>query len=174
MPHFLDTKTTEAELARAFDAVHRALHATRCGSVGVRFPNANDATLGGVIRLFFFDEQAMPKLIKTLHDAGLPMTAIAESLQTTRFERVSRVQASSNVERLMRRAMCRHQVSAEEARQRYEGVAAHRLALPSIVVNSRSTKQRFRLFVLRQHADAEARGGFSTYGLSNIATVPVF
>ncbi|MGD9945544.1 MAG: type I-F CRISPR-associated endoribonuclease Cas6/Csy4, partial [Burkholderiaceae bacterium] len=91
------------------------------------------------------------------------------------FRVVSRVQAHSSAERMRRRLMKRHDIDHERARQQIPDSAAKQLDLPYLDIRSQSTGQRFRLFVrqgpIRETAEA---GVFSSYGLSDRATVPWF
>jgi CRISPR-associated endonuclease Csy4 len=100
------------------------------------------------------------------------VTVVPESVQ---YRSVSRLQVKSNAERLRRRLMQRHSLTAEEARQRIPDTVERSLNLPFISLRSQSTGQSFRLFIqhgpLRQTAEA---GDFNAYGLSSGATIPWF
>ncbi len=88
--------------------------------------------------------------------------------------RLERVQAKSGVERLRRRAMRRHGLSAEEAVQRLPDGIGEQLRLPGLNLRSSSTGQSFRLFLRMRPAEQETSGAFNRFGLSATATVPWF
>jgi CRISPR-associated endonuclease Csy4 len=88
---------------------------------------------------------------------------------------VSRVQAKSSPERLRRRQMRRHGLTAEQAQERIPDNAAEMLNLPFLTLRSQSTGQTFRLFIRLGPEQATAvPGEFGAYGLSPQTTVPWF
>lgn len=69
----------------------------------------------------------------------------------------------------------RHDISEEAARQCLSVAAERKISLPFVQVNSRSSGQRFALFI--EHGgplDEPTVGRFNHYGLSREATVPWF
>lgn len=88
---------------------------------------------------------------------------------------VRRVQAKSSPERLRRRLMVRKSIDAEAARAAIPDTAAELLELPYIEIASRSTGQRFKLFIEHlKPVPTAIPGPFGTYGLGTDATVPWF
>lgn len=161
----------------AFGRLHRALAALAPSGVGVSFPAASRPgafsavhTLGNVIRLHG-DPPALAGLLATPWSTNLadhltislvrPVPEGAEPI------RLVRVQPKSNTERLLRRAMKRHHLTLETARERYAEHRPERVALPYLSVRSASTNQSFRLYVNQRPAAAPCVGTFSAYGLSS-------
>jgi CRISPR-associated endonuclease Csy4 len=163
-----------------FSRVHQALAAHRAESVGISFPDweRNGGTLGARLRLHGkvgdLEKVLEPGWMAGMQDHAL-VSAIAQVPAHARHRVVRRVQAKSNPERERRRLMLRKNISVEAARQIIPDSAAKRLSLPYIVLTSRSTGQKFRLFVehlpIQEHA---IEGRFGAYGLSPSATVPWF
>jgi CRISPR-associated endonuclease Csy4 len=163
-----------------FNRVHQALAAHCAANIGISFPDweQNGVTLGARLRLHGKGAD-LEKIIQPGWVAGLQdhatFGAIAQVPTHAGHRVVRRVQAKSNPERERRRLMLRKNISAEAARQIIPDSAAKRLSLPYLVLTSRSTGQKFRLFVehlpLQEHA---VEGRFGTYGLSPTATVPWF
>ncbi len=88
---------------------------------------------------------------------------------------VRRVQVKSSPERLRRRLVRRKGITDAEACQAISQDKAERLDLPYVTLTSRSTGQRFRLFIDHRPPGNElVDGAFSCYGLSPTATVPWF
>ena len=88
---------------------------------------------------------------------------------------VRRVQAKSSPERLRRRLIARKSVSAEAAQAAIPDTAARLLDLPYVEMASRTTSQRFKLFIEHLEPSSVAvRGEFGSYGLAANATVPWF
>ena len=78
-------------------------------------------------------------------------------------------------QRLRRRLIRRKGIGEDEAREAIPNSAAQLLALPSLLVTSQSTQQQFRLFIEHLPVQAETSpGSFTSYGLSNEASIPWF
>lgn len=167
-------------MSALFAKLHRALVQHGGGNIGVSFPDVSPTgpTLGQRLRL---------------HGAAAPLQQLMELnwLQGMRDHAalgdvtavpansahrvVRRVQAKSNPDRLRRRLMKRHGIELTAARQAIPDSTAERLQLPYVVLASRSTHQRFRLFI--EHLPVQENpvaGGFTHYGLSASATIPWF
>ena len=164
-----------------YGRLHRALAQRQQQAIGASFPGHDPSkpSLGTQLRLHG-PETALHELVESpwlhgLHD-HLQVGPIEPVPPTAKHRRVSRAQAKSNVDRLRRRAMKRHGLTAEEAAVRIPAHVEERLPLPYVTLNSRSTGQpSFPLFV--QHGpllEAPVAGTFNTYGLSQYATVPWF
>ena len=163
-----------------FNRVHQALAAHRAENIGISFPDweQNGNTLGARLRLHGKIDD-LQKVLEPGWMAGMrdhvTMGAITQVPPHARHRVVRRVQTKSNPERERRRLMLRKNISAEVAQQIIPDSAAKRLSLPFVVLTSRSTGQKFRLFIehlpVQEHA---VEGRFGTYGLSPTATVPWF
>lgn len=187
MDHYLDLRLLpdpefpEHQLRDAlFAKLHRALVQLQSDDLGISYPDADERAhrLGGRLRLHG-SASALERLMAQPWLAGmrdhLHLGAIAPVPAGARHRQVQRVQAKSSPERLRRRQMRRHGLSAEEARARIPDSAAEQLKLPFLELASRSTGQRYRLFL--RHGPLQATpiaGPFNAYGLSPTATVPWF
>ena len=176
-----DPEISAAHLLNALYAkLHRALVELGSGDVGVSFPRAAERGqhLGDVLRLHGSELalgrlSAMPWLQGMRdHVASNPVAPVPPGCQ---HRVIARVQAKSSPERLRRRQIRRHGLTAAEALDRIPDTARETLALPYLDVHSASTGQRFRLFVRQGPPQADAvEATFSAYGLSDTATVPWF
>ena len=186
MDHYVDIRllpdpefTVPVLMSALFGKLHRALAAqSPPGAVGVSFPRQRPSSLGDVLRLHGA-LQPLQTLMAGRWQAGLRDHAAFEAVRPVppgaRHRVVRRVQAKSNAARLRRRLMHRHDVSEAEARQRIPTAVEQRLDLPFLQLRSSSTGQPFRLFVEHGPVGDEPREGrFSSYGLSDAATVPWF
>lgn len=175
-----DPEFTARQLMNALYAkLHRALVQLGSNSIGVSFPKAQVAAgLGDYLRLHgcqsaLNDLLALPWLsgMRDHVRLGEPTPVPPDAKHC----RVRRVQADSNPERLRRRAMKRHALTEEQARQRIPDSAAKRLRLPYLQLRSQSTGQPYCLFIEQGTPHLEKRAGvFNSYGLSREATVPWF
>ncbi|PPU56754.1 type I-F CRISPR-associated endoribonuclease Cas6/Csy4 [Xanthomonas dyei] len=188
MDHYVDLQLRpDPELAPhqllsgLYGRLHRALAQQQRQDVGVSFPrhDARKPSLGTHLRLH--GEQAGLQALMAspwLHGLldHLVVSPVMAVPADTEHRRVTRVQAKSSPSRLRRRAMRRHGIDAEAATQRIPDAAAEQLALPFVVIGSRSTGQAsFPLFIRHGPLLSEAKiGGFNSYGLSQEATVPWF
>jgi len=167
-------------MSALYAKLHRALVRLNCNDIGVSFPGHNDEAphLGNRLRLHG-SQEALAALMGNdwltgMRDhvlVGLPSRVPGAAAHCA----VRRVQAKSSPERLRRRQMRRHGISAEEAQQRVPDGAAKTLRLPFVQLGSSSTGQSFRLFIAHVPVQEPAVGGvFGAYGLSQTATVPWF
>ena len=201
MDHYVDVRLQpDAEFAPAmlmavlFTKLHKALAAGGHQDIGVSFPqiDAGDAAparasrtgahpryaLGQVMRLHG-TSQALHKLLAADWLTGMrdhvACGAVLAVPTDSRHRVVSRVQAKSSPERLRRRQMRRHGLTAEQAQERVPDSAAETLNLPFLTLRSQSTGQTFRLFIRPGPLlDTAVLGEFGAYGLSTQTTVPWF
>jgi CRISPR-associated endonuclease Csy4 len=161
--------------------LHRALAADGKGTIGVSFPkhNASRPYLGPVLRLHGTNDD-LAALLATPWLTGMRDHVDVGELRAVPRDAmhrvVRRVQAKSSVDRMRRRAMQRHSIDADEAARRIPDSAAESLALPHVMLPSKSTGQPvFPLFI--EHGplrSTPSSGRFNSYGLSTTATVPWF
>lgn len=164
-----------------FAKLHRQLVLMRSDSVAVAFPQylsqGAKQDLGTVLRLLG-PEPVLTPLRELAWLQGMRAHVQLEQSGAVPFGakpmRLERVQAKSGVERLRRRAMRRHGLSAEEAKLRLPDGIGEELRLPGLNLRSSSTGQSFRLFIRLRPAEQELSGAFNGYGLSATATVPWF
>jgi CRISPR-associated endonuclease Csy4 len=201
MDHYVDIRLQpDAEFAPAmlmaalFTKLHKALAAGAHHDIGVSFPrmDMDDAAparasrtgahpryaLGQVLRLHGTTE-TLHKLQATRWLTGMRDHVVCGAVLAVptdvRHRMVSRVQAKSNPERLRRRQMRRHGLTAEQAQARIPDSAAEMLNLPFLTLRSQSTGQTFRLFIrLGPEQSTAVPGEFGAYGLSPQTTVPWF
>lgn len=167
-------------MSALFGKLHRGLAEHGRGDIGVSFPDVRDGsrTLGLRLRLHG-TAAALEGLMGLGWTQGMrdhvEQGAILPVPAEARHRVVRRVQAKSSPERLRRRRMARHGLDAAAALQAIPDSAAERLDLPYVALASRSTGQRFRLFIEHGALEAAAApGSFTAYGLGTTATVPWF
>jgi CRISPR-associated endonuclease Csy4 len=185
--HYIDLRLLpDPELARAhlmgalFSKVHHALVAQGSEHIGISFPavQMGSVSLGDRLRLHG-DQATLTALINGNWLGGMRdhvhVTTVLVVPAEVRYCVVSRVQAKSNPERLRRRQMRRHGLSAEQALAQVPDAVAEALDLPYVQVHSQSTDESFRLFIRHGPLLDNARAGvFSAYGLSSTGTIPWF
>ena len=165
-------------LAALYSKLHRALVELRSDGLAVCFPGYSGKGLGQTLRILGTADRlqqlmALPWLngMRDHIQVSAPVAVPADASHC----RLNRVQAKSSPERLRRRQMKRHGLTAEQARERIPDSAADILKLPFLPVRSASTGQRFMLFLrLGPPSPSPVSGSFNAYGLSNTATVPWF
>lgn len=167
-------------MAVLFAKLHYALVQLQANNIGVVFPGyaTAPAALGSTLRLVGPAHELARLMengwLKGIRDhielvpaAAVPAHAAHRSLR--------RVQAKSSSERLRRRQMRRHGLTAEQAHERVPDTAAERLHLPFVVLSSCSTGQTFPVFLqLGPVVPVSQAGSFNAYGLSTTATIPWF
>jgi CRISPR-associated endonuclease Csy4 len=163
-----------------FNKLHRVLVQNKPINIGVSFPQVDQDkhTLGSLLRLHG-NEVDIQKLMEQNWLTGMrdhiALGKITSTPNQTQYRVVSRVQAKSNVERLRRRLIKRKGITEEQAYAAISDGKAQTLTLPYVVMKSSSTEQVFRLFIEHKNLQPESTlGTFSTYGLSQKATIPWF
>lgn len=161
-----------------FAKLHRALVSHGEGQIGISFPDVGSGQLGQRLRLHGqagdLEKLMASNWLQGMRD-HLAAFAIRPVPDGAKHRIVRRVQAQSNPERLRRRLIRRKGIGEDEARAAIPDSAAQTLALPSLMVTSQSTQQQFRLFI--EHLPVQAAsspGRFTSYGLSNAASIPWF
>ncbi len=168
-------------MSALYSKLHRALVQLGSNGLAVAFPGyvatGPKQGLGDCLRIIgeapaLAALQALPWLQgmrdHVMVQAAQPVPAHAKPY------RLTRVQAKSGVERLRRRAMRRHGLSVEQAKERLPDEAAERLDLPHIALRSASSGQPYLLFLRLEPCDVAAAGTFNSFGLSGQGAVPWF
>jgi CRISPR-associated endonuclease Csy4 len=161
-----------------FAKLHRALVSHGKGRIGISFPDVSSRQLGLSLRLHGqtgdLESLMASNWLQGMRD-HLAAFAICPVPDGAKHRIVRRVQAQSTPDRLRRRLIRRKGIGEEEARVAIPDSAAQTLALPSLIVTSQSTQQQFRLFIEHLPPQAEiSHGRFTSYGLSNEASIPWF
>lgn len=161
-----------------FAKMHRALVSHGEGRIGISFPDVGGGQLGQRLRLHGqagdLEKLMASNWLQGMRD-HLAAFAIRPVPDGAKHRIVRRVQAQSNPERLRRRLIRRKGIGAEEAREAIPDSATERLNLPWLEISSQSTRQIFRLFIEHLPPQAESSPGrFTSYGLSNEASIPWF
>lgn len=151
--------------------------------VGVSFPEyvfgEQYCVLGSKCRLFATDQATLEQL-----NISYWLSRLTDYVHITSIRPLpdkvlghatyQRLQFKTNPERLARRYARRHGVSYEQAFQRYQSMAAVRITMPFIRLQSLSSEQSFCLWIKKTVSNEPLIGAFSSYGLSAKTTVPEF
>ncbi len=149
--------------------------------VGIALPeyNAEQNQLGYKLRLFAERESDLLDL-----DASGWSNRFSDYVHITRIREVpsniksyasfARQRPKSNIERLARRKAKREGIPYEEALKLLASLSEKRIKTPFINVQSRSSENRFPLFIIKIKKDQAANKGFNCYGLSQDSAVPDF
>lgn len=187
MRNFLDIRlrpdpefTPPLLMSALFSKLHRALVDLDQAAIGVSFPDHDPAqpTLGDRLRLHGIQPD-LERLMALQWLTGMRDHIVTMPVETVPLDVqhriVRRIQAKSNAERLRRRAIRRSGFTEAEALERIPDTVERSLRLPFVSIASRSTGQRFPLFIEHGELQAEPRPGrFNHYGLSRATTVPWF
>ena len=187
MNHYLDLRmradpefTVSVLLSTTFGRLHLALASLQANDIGISFPkyDAKALSLGDTLRLHSSESrlaQLMAMPWWTPLKDQVRIGSVTQIPANASYRNVSRQQVKSNPERLRRRQMKRHNLSAEQALERIPQEVGRRLDLPYLQARSLSTGQPFRLFICHGPLQsAPVAGTFNAYGTSQSATVPWF
>ena len=157
--------------------------------VGVSFPKYGDEMfpLGDTLRLFAPSEDRMKALKLEHHLQRLmdyvslaPIKEVPDDVKKyAMFKRV-RFKSHAQIRRSAKRRAERESIPYEMALKEYEETAKKyeklkcENRLPYINVQSLSNGNRMKLFIEKVASKEAKDGDFSTYGLSDRATVPIF
>ncbi|MBT2785775.1 MULTISPECIES: type I-F CRISPR-associated endoribonuclease Cas6/Csy4 [unclassified Halomonas] len=189
MDHYIDIRLRpDPDFAPAmlmgalYNKLHRALFDLQAEDVGISFPcykhGVRARTLGNHFRLHG-TQTRLQQLMSADWLTGMRDHAQASEVLAVpagaQHINVARKQFNTGSPSRAKRYAKRHDISEEEAQQIYAKLAERRIELPFVQINSRSTQQRFSLFIEHGKPAASAtEGTFSHYGLSPNATVPWF
>ena len=167
-------------LAELYAKLHRAFVQLHSEDLAVSFPGYSDKPLGlGQTLRVLGAAERLRQLMASPWLCGMTdhvqVSALAAVPADAAHCKLRRVQAKSSPERLRRRQIKRHGLTAEQARERIPDSAVESLKLPFLPLHSASTGQSFMLFLrLGPPCASAVAGGFNTYGLSTTATTPWF
>ena len=172
-------------MEKAFHKIHLGLGKMQnpAGKVliGISFPeyDSEKNRIGSKLRLFATDESVLEKLDTPKCLAGLTDYVHVTGIRIVpgkvlSYAGYARQQPKSSNIRLARRKAKREGIKFEQALQILDGYEEQRVKTPFVNIISQSSKQRFRLFVLRRDVAELINDGFSCYGLSSKSTVPEF
>ncbi|MCE8051991.1 type I-F CRISPR-associated endoribonuclease Cas6/Csy4 [Halomonas daqingensis] len=165
-----------------YSKLHRALFDLVANDIGVSFPDhklgVRARTPGDRLRLHA-EQSRLEQLMAIPWLTGMrdhvTLTPIQPVPADAKHRIVRRRQFNTGGPSRARRYAQRHGIEFEEAQRLMEAPAARQIALPFVQVSSRSSGQRFALFI--EHGQPQSQpvaGRFNHYGLSSEATVPWF
>lgn len=165
-----------------YSKLHRALVDLEADDIGVSFPDhklgVRARTPGDLLRLHG-REARLEQLMENSWLTGMRDHVMLQAMQGVPSESQHRVVRrrqfnTGGLSRAKRYAQ-RHDIDIEQAQRLMQAPAARQIALPFVQVSSRSSGQRFALFI--EHGPPQSQpvaGRFNQYGLSGEATVPWF
>lgn len=189
MDHYLDIRLRPDPdfpaamlMGALYSKLHRALHDLHADDIGVSFPDhklgVRARTPGDRLRLHG-GQARLEQLMEVSWLTGMRDHVMLGAIQPVpaeaRHRIVQRRQFNTGSPSRARRYAQRHGIETEEAQRLMETSAARQIALPFVQVSSRSSGQRFALFI--EHGQPQPQpvsGRFNHYGLSSEATVPWF
>ncbi|WP_104203290.1 type I-F CRISPR-associated endoribonuclease Cas6/Csy4 [Billgrantia saliphila] len=165
-----------------YSKLHRALFDLEADDIGISFPDHKTGvrarTPGDRLRLHA-GQARLEQLMEIAWLTGMRDHVMLEAIQPVpaeaRHRNVRRRQFNTGSPSRAKRYAQRHSIGVEEAQRLMETPAARQIALPFVQVSSRSSGQRFALFI--EHGQLQPQpvaGRFNHYGLSGEATVPWF
>jgi CRISPR-associated endonuclease Csy4 len=170
---------------KIYQQIHLALVENKVGKnqseVAVSFPEYGNKgfPLGAKLRLFaetkekleqFHIGQWLKRFTDYVHCTSIK--GVPESVSS--FACFERFQIASNKECKARRRVKRHGGTFDEALAYFINYEEQFSEFPFINMNSLSKNEKFKLFVNKTDVREQCDGGFNCYGLSKIATVPLF
>ncbi|MEL7611409.1 type I-F CRISPR-associated endoribonuclease Cas6/Csy4 [Vreelandella titanicae] len=189
MDHYIDIRlrpdpdfATPMLMGALYNKLHRVLFDLQATDIGVSFPGHKHGvrarTLGDHLRLHGTQARLGQLMgadwLTGMRDHTQVSEVLAVPANSQHFN-VARKQFNMGSPSRAKRYAKRHDISEDEAQQIYAKLAARRIELPFVQINSRSTQQRFSLFI--EHGKPQEKpvaGSFNHYGLSPDATVPWF
>ncbi|OOF69517.1 type I-F CRISPR-associated endoribonuclease Cas6/Csy4 [Rodentibacter caecimuris] len=148
------------------------------GRIGLAFPAYGiDKTLGGIIRLFGSEKDccSIHFQLHTLKDYALieNVETIPEKIRNYRIYQRIQLKGQSALRRAQKRLTEQGKWNEEVLQNMLKKQSEQRL-YPHVKLKSSSTKQSFILAIKSIYKTKSEPGSFSSYGLSQTATVPHF
>lgn len=170
---------THLTMGALWSKLHRHIASSSRTDIGVSFPEIESATIGcgSVLRVHGAHEDLSKWVVGDwlhgMRDHLEPFEILSAPSQCE-YRNFRRVQQKS-VDQMRQRLVARHHISQEQAKERIPDSAGVKLELPFVMLRSRSTSQRFPIFVrVGESVSEPISGQFGSYGLSPNATVPWF
>ncbi|MCS2610359.1 type I-F CRISPR-associated endoribonuclease Cas6/Csy4 [Halomonas dongshanensis] len=165
-----------------YSKLHRALFDLQATDIGVSFPQhklgVNARTLGDHLRLHSTQARLTQLMQQPWLNGMRDHVSVGDILAVpaeVQHRSVARKQFNTGNPSRAKRYAKRNGLAEEQAQAIYDQVAEKRIALPFVQLNSRSTQQRFALFIEHGKPEPTPRPGeFNHYGLSPTATIPWF
>ncbi|MEQ5800762.1 type I-F CRISPR-associated endoribonuclease Cas6/Csy4 [Halomonas sp. H10-9-1] len=165
-----------------YSKLHRALVDLEADDIGVSFPDhklgVRARSPGDRLRLHGRGTR-LEQLMANAWLTGMRDHVVQQTIQDvpaeTRYRVVRRRQFNTGSPSRAKRYAQRHGIAIEEAQRLMQAPAERQITLPFVQVSSRSSGQRFALFI--EHGQPQSQpvaGRFNHYGLSSEATVPWF
>jgi len=195
MKYYIDIKLlgdTEISLGFIWQKVYAQMHLALVEQknseglcrVGFAFPRYEELfPLGDTLRLFSYAKEDLEllrveEILKNLLDY-VKIDEIKEVPNNVKnYATFSRKQFKYNSERLARRQAKRKGISFEEALKNYEEFDEEKKKsdnkLPYVNIDSLSSQNKMKVFIVKEISKEPKEGLFSTYGLSKTSTVPCF
>lgn len=172
-----DPEFSESTLMNALYAkCHRALGQNAEGQIGVSFPR-HKRTLGSLLRLHGTSEMLGTLMSKNwLKGLGdyTEVTSVQMVPSVVQYRTVEHVRKKSAANK-RKRSISKGWLTPQEAEEKIQDTGEHLLALPFAQMFSLSNQNKYKVFVSHNELLAEPQSGiFSSYGLSNVASVPWF
>lgn len=185
---FRDTEITLGFIwKKLYAQVHLALVEVRdensLVSIGLSFPKYQESffPLGDELRIFAYNKEELEGLdLNRWLERLLDYVSISEIKKVPsdvkEFVSFGRQRFKTNKETLARRQAKRKGISFKEALQNYSDFDEdkNKTKLPYLNVKSLSTGKEMKVFIKKSDIREREDGLFSTYGLSNVSTVPWF
>ncbi|MGJ8521952.1 CRISPR-associated endonuclease Cas6f/Csy4 [Carnimonas sp. R-84981] len=189
MDHYLDIRILEDPefsshllMGALVGKLHRTLFDLDAEDIGVSFPEhrvgINKRTMGNLLRVHGIDDR-LDQLFNSSWLTGMrdhiALGAVDVVPEQAKHRIVSRRQFNTGSPSRARRLAKRHGLELAEAQRRLDECTSRKIELPFVSLNSRSTAQRFALFIEHGALQSQAVSGhFNHYGLSSNATIPWF
>lgn len=189
MDHYIDIRLrpdpdfSPAMLMGAlYSKLHRALFDLEADDIGISFPDhkigVRARTPGDRLRLHA-GLTRLEQLMETSWLTGMRDHVLMEAILPVPAEAKHRIvrrrQFNTGSPSRAKRYAQRHGIEIEEAQRLMETPASRQIELPFVRVSSRSSGERFALFIEHGQPQPEpVAGRFNHYGLSKEATVPWF
>ena len=170
---------------KIFKKVHLAIVEKLDGEgnskVGISFPEYSygKKTLGSKLRFFSREmeslkELAIPKCLRPFMDYVHITSVRPVPRKTLGYSFYKRERTKSSLTRIARRKAKREGITEKLALSRLDGFKERFSKAPYINLQSHETKQRFKLFILKEKTDSLVGHAFSSYGFGIGSSVPEF
>ena len=171
---------------KLFNQVHRAivkqLDEEKKSKIGIAFPeySLENKTLGKMLRLFAPEAESLRLLKKSLvlfkdYIHVTPERPIPSNIRNYVVYKRERVKSSRDrVFRRLEKREKRQKKPLEQIKKELENFEEKNSKCPFINMYSETTKQKFKLFILKQKANGLTDERFGSYGLGGKGSVPEF
>jgi CRISPR-associated endonuclease Csy4 len=172
-----DEVSVNSVINKVAEKLHYRLVETRLNDISISFPKSNNNFFGNIVRIIG-SENSLNILnsnnwLKSLSGYIL-INPVKDIPKDHKYCSVRLSRKKNSKLAWAKRYSKRHNITFEEAINKWIEPKLDDCSLPFLISKSSSTGQKYSRFIKQSEEKEFVSGSFNTFGLSKIATIPIF